>query len=121
MDLLAQLLVEPLGAEVPRPHFEQVARQSLLGDIREPVAVGEAQENLQRGADVAAEARDGLLLVDLETRHGADDAVGHHQHRRLVQMGEHAEQFELVPELRVEAALRVGENGFGGEIGRAHV
>jgi hypothetical protein len=47
LDFLAQFGIQILGAQVLAGHAEQGARLRLVGDLVEPVAMGEAQEDLE--------------------------------------------------------------------------
>ena len=80
------LAVERVEIEVLPRHAIELARLRLVGDLVEPVAVLEAQEVLQRVADVAPEDAVGLRVGDVEPADGGDQPVGEHVQRRFLEV-----------------------------------
>src|SRR5262245_2517950 len=89
--------------------MEHVARLHVIRYIVNPVAVREAKEYFMQGPDLDAESSHGLLLVDVETRYGLHQAVGHHKQRSFVHVSDERQREELMTELAEKTALRICE------------
>ncbi|MCK7577026.1 MAG: hypothetical protein MZV65_15115 [Chromatiales bacterium] len=55
---VADILINPVGVEMAGQQPEQVLDLGLVGDLVEPVAVGEAQESFEDPADFPLERLD---------------------------------------------------------------
>ena len=73
--------------------------------------MGEAKEYFQQAPDLGAESPHRFLLLEIKTRHGLHQAVGHHQQGRLVHVRDQRQQEELMTELAENPALRIREDG----------
>ena len=65
-----------------------------------PVAVREAQEDLEVLPDRALEALDRLRIVDLELLERMHEPIGEHQQRGLLEVRDQEQQEVLVAKLR---------------------
>jgi hypothetical protein len=93
---------------------EQGARLRLVRDLVEPVAMAEAQEDLEDLPDRALELFDRFGVTDLEPVERRDQPIREHQQRCLVEVGNQKEQEELVAKLAEEAVFQTGEIGLAG-------
>ena len=109
LNLLPHLGEEPLGIEVLPPEEEEIPRLVLGGDLVEPVAVGKAEKGCHRAADGALEPLDRLDVPEVEPAQRHHQAIGQHQQRRLVEVGQQAEDEVLPLELALHAGLRISE------------
>ena len=58
LDRLADIPINPVGVEMAGQHPEQILGLRLIGNLVEPVAVGEAQESFEDPADFPLERFD---------------------------------------------------------------
>jgi hypothetical protein len=80
-----------------------------LGNLVEPVAVGEAQEGFEIGPDAALEPADRMVVADVEVIHRIDQQVGEDEQCSPVQVGDEEDKEVLVAELGQHAPLPVDE------------
>ena len=125
-DLVAYLVVQHVGSEVTRPQPVQIACQCLVGNLVEPIAVREAQEDFLDVADAALERPYRFDVADVHLRHRDHESIAQHQQRRLLKMRNQAEQEVLVPELAqhptllIDAELVVGVDDHRERVAAAH-
>ncbi len=107
VDALFHFGVQRIESEMIGAHLEQCLRGGLFGDVVEPVAVREAQENLEPLADRTFETLDRIGIADFQAFERVHELVGYHQQRGFLEVRDQKQQEMLVPELRQHAGFGV--------------
>ena len=113
--LLAHVVVELVAAELLRPALVDVGGEDLVGDLAEPVAVVEAQEQLERLAHALLELPHAVVVAHAQALDRDREAVREVEERALVEVDQHADLEELVPEGLRQVAAGIAVLGDHGE------